>query len=479
MTSLSLGAPNGQLSLLLVGDQPTGTRLIVDRAATAGWRTIICKDLRQARAMLDANATAEITAIIVDECAEAEDPCEVVAELSRRFPRVPILLITKSSSVRGPLDAIRAGASDFLRKPIEPDRLLHALRAATSRTWPHHHELESFAEKFVGEIEFPSMVGADPAFRRALAQAAMSARGHRNILLEGESGTGKDTLARAIHSASPRAKAPLKAFNVRAVSEADLESALFGHLRAAFIGAFQARQGLLQECDGATLLIDEVNRLPAAIQERLAEALANRRVRPIGSKHSFCSDVRVIAISNQPLDKLVLRGEFNKDLLESLSSTHVHLPPLRERAKDIPLIARHFLASFRDSSDLSGPALSDDALSLLCRFDWPGNIRQLQTVLFRAAAFSAAPALTIEDFAHISRLVNRGEELPAPANDPASGITLYAEDGHLRPMADIELDILRLAIGHYRGRMSEVARRLAIGRSTLYRKLAELGIESQ
>jgi DNA-binding NtrC family response regulator len=478
MKAVSFEGQNRQHSLLLVGDHPTGTMLVVDRAAKAGWRTVVCKDLRQARAMLDANSNREITAIIVDECAETEDLCEVIADLRSRLPRVPILLITENSSAQRPLYALRAGASDFLRKPVEPERLLHALRAATSRTWAHHHELESFAEKFVGEAEFPSIIGADPDFRQALAQAAVSARGHGNILLEGESGTGRDTLARAIHSASPRARAPLKVLNVRAASEASLESALFGHLRGAFVGAFEARQGLLQECDGATLLVDEVNRLPATIQERLAEALIDRRVRPIGAEHSFCSDVRVIAMSNQRLDDLVSRGDFNRDLHQVLSSTLVHLPPLRERAGDIPLIARHFLATFRNSSDLHSPVLSEDALSLLCRFNWPGNVRQLQTVLFRAAAFSNAPALTVEDFAHMAGIVNRAAAPNARVNTHASGIALYAEDGHLRPLADIECDILRLAIGHYRGRMSEVARRLGIGRSTLYRRLAELGIEN-
>ena len=476
MAAVSFAKPKAQSSLLLIGDEPTSRKLVVEGAAKVGWQSIVCKDLRHAQAMLDAHPDQRITAIIVDEVADEEDPCEAIADLKGRFPRVPILLITDDPAVEGPLHALRAGASDFLRRPIAHGPLLHALRAASNRCLPHRHELESLAEKFPGQAEFSSLMGVDPVFRQALAQAAISARGQGHMLVEGESGTGKDSVARAIHAASPRAGASVKVFNTRAVSEGDLEAALFGHVRGAFVGAFEARQGLLQECDGGTLLLDEVNRLPSAIQKRLAEALTDGRVRPVGAEHRFHCDVRVIAMSNEGLGDLVSQARFDRELYRVLSSTKIFLPRLRDRVGDIPFIARHFLATFRDPSDLHGPVVTDEALALLCRFDWPGNIRQLQTVLFRAAAFSDAPALTVEDFAHMARLVRRDERAQPPVNGHAGGIALFDGDGHIRTLADIEGDLLRLAIGHYRGHMSEAARRLGIGRSTLYRRLDELGI---
>ena len=479
MTAVSSIELPEQRTVLLIGDQPAQTRLIADRASKAGWRTIVCRNVKQARTMLDAEPTPQISAIILDEDTHPTGTYEAIADLKSTNPHVPILLISASASSQWSVHAIRAGASDYLVKPIAPERLLHALRTATCRAWPHEHELESFAEKFEGLVEFNGMIGADPAFRAALAQAALSARGHGNLLIEGETGTGKDMLAHAIHSASPRARMPLKVINARGMTDATLESALFGHKRGAFVGAFESKHGVLQACDGGTLVLDEVNRLPVSIQERLADTITKCRVRPMGATHTFVIDVRIIALSNGRLNEMMLKGTFNPKLYEALSSTRLALPPLRERIGDLPLIARHFLRSCQNSDDLRNLALTDSALSLLHRFDWPGNIRQLQAVLFRAAAFSSRHALTAEDFAHMAGLVN--DENGPPTSRQISqdgGVMIFAEDGHLRTLIEVEADIIRLAIGHYRGRMTEVARRLRIGRSTLYRKMAELGIES-
>ena len=479
MTAVSSIELSAQRTVLLIGDQPAQTRLVADPASKAGWRTIVCRDAEQARAMLEAEPGLQISAIILDEDTNPTGTYDAIADLKTTNPNVPILLIAASASSRPSIHAIRAGASDYLVKPIAPERLLHALRTATCRPWPHEHELESFAEKFESQIDFAGMIGADPVFRAALAQAAISARGNGNLLIVGETGTGKDMLARAIHSASRRATMPLKVINARGMSDATLESALFGHKRGAFVGAFESNPGLLQVCDGGTLVLDEVNRLPVSIQERLADTIARRQVRPMGTTHSFVFDVRIIALSNGRLDEMMSKGTFDPKLFESLSSTHLILPPLRERIGDLPLIARHFLRSFQNSDDLRHLALTDSALSLLHRFDWPGNIRQLQAVLFRAAAFSNRHALTAEDFAHMAGLLDRDNGPHTPRQFfQESGVMIFAEDGNLRTLIEIEADIIRLAIGFYRGRMSEVARKLGMGRSTLYRKLADLGLEN-
>lgn len=468
-----------QHSLLLIAEQSSEIRLIVDRASKAGWRTIVCRDMAQARIMLGEKDPAEISAVILDEAA-GHDPSDAITELKGRLPQAPVLLITASAPPRLPINALRAGASDYLTRPIAPERLYRALRTASTRVRPHEHALESFAEKFDGNFEFAAMVGSDSAFRAALAQAAICARGHGHVVLEGESGTGKNMLARAIHAASPRAGCALKVVNGRGQGNASLDSFLFGHTQGAFVGAFEARPGILQECDGGTIILDEVNRLPRSTQERLAAALVERRLQPMGAHHSFRLDVRIIAVSNPRLGDLVASGKFSQELYEALAVNHIALPPLRDRSGDIPLLARHFLAKFRESSDLREITLTDEALSFLGRFHWPGNVRQLQAVLVRAAAFSSTHALTTEDFAHMAQLVSVGEkgECPPQRSRPG-GIMLFGEDGELRSLTEIETDIIRLAIGHYRGRMSEVARRLGIGRSTLYRKLGDLGMESK
>jgi DNA-binding NtrC family response regulator len=213
------------------------------------------------------------------------------------------------------------------------------------------------------------------------------------------------------------------------------------------------------------------------MQGRLAEALAQGRVRPIGAHHSFKIDVRAIATSNRPLSDLVAAGTVREDLLQALAGSRIGLPPLRERAGDIAALTRHFLARIGEQPGLRQLGITDGALNLLAAFDWPGNVRQLQAVLFRAAVFCDGDALTAEDLPQLSEL------LGALASDGGSrqdgvGVQLYTDDGNLRPLEDIEADVIRLAIGHYRGRMTEVARRLGIGRSTLYRKLSDLGIEN-
>ena len=298
------------------------------------------------------------------------------------------------------------------------------------------------------------------------------------MLIEGESGSGKEILIRAMVAASPRAKAPMRIVNIRSIPPHSLESVLFGHEKDAFPGAFDRQVGMLQHCDGGTLVLDEVNRLPSELQERLAEALTTNRVRPIGASHSFKIDVRTIAASNLPLTDLAATGNFHEELLRTLAGTRIVVPPLRERASDIPSLTRHFLARIGEQPGLRELGVTDAALKLLAAFDWPGNVRQLQAVLFRAAVFCDGDALTAGDFPQLSEIVGEFEAVSGVSSHDGMGVQLYTADGNLRPLEDIEADVIRLAIGHYRGRMTEVARRLGIGRSTLYRKLGDLGIEN-
>jgi DNA-binding NtrC family response regulator len=320
------------------------------------------------------------------------------------------------------------------------------------------------------------MIGTAPPFRDALAKAAKAARGHGTVLIEGESGTGKEMLVHAMKAASPRAKAPFRMINVGGVPASSLESVLFGHEKGAFAGAFDRQTGALQHCDGGTLVLDEIDRLSDELQARLAEAFAQGRVRPIGAQFSFKIDLRTIAASNVPLADLVAAGSLREDLLEALGGTRIVLAPLRERASDIPALARHFLARIGEQPGLRQLGITDAALNLLAAFDWPGNVRQLQGVLFRAAVFCDGDALTADDFPQLSEIVGDFEPPAASGGQDGVGVELYTPDGNLRPLEEIEADVIRLAIGHYRGRMTEVARRLGIGRSTLYRKLDWLGI---
>jgi DNA-binding NtrC family response regulator len=469
-------ADGEQRLLMLIDDEPAQSRLITALAAREGWRTVVVRDSETAIATLGTRQGMTLSAIILDQWVPGDQACELIRELKDRRPGLPILMLTTSTSPLLAVEAMRAGATDYLVKPVAPDRLMQALRNTTTREAPQD-ELMPLTEKMAATLDFDSMVGTSPPFRDALAKAAKAARGHGAVLIEGETGTGKEMLVRAMHAASPRAKTTFRTINVGGVPASSLESVLFGHEKGAFAGAFDRQTGALQHCDGGTLVLDEVDRLSLEMQDRLAEALTNRSVRPIGVSHSFKVDVRVISASNLPLADLVAAGHFRAELLELLTGTQIVLPPLRDRAGDVPSLTRHFLARIGEQPGLRPLGITDGALQLLSAFDWPGNVRQLQAVLFRAAVFCDGNALTAADFPQLTEMLGEMEAGSHPAQDGV-GVQLYTTDGNLRPLEEIEADVIRLAIGHYRGRMTEVARRLGIGRSTLYRKLSDLGIES-
>lgn len=466
-----------QRSVLLIDNEPAQSRLISALAAREGWRTIAVHDAKNAIATLGTRQGKQVSAIILDQAAVGDDACIVIAALKQARPATPILMLTTSTSPMLAVEAMRAGATDYLLKPVSPDRMMQALRN-TTQLEATGDELSPLSEKIPGDVDFDAMVGTSPPFRAALARAAKAARGHGHVLIEGESGTGKEMLVRATQAASPRSKGPLRFINIASIPASSLESVLFGHEKGAFAGAFDRQIGAMQICDGGTLVLDEVDRLSLELQDRLLEALSTRQVRPIGAQHSFKVDVRIISASNLPLRDMVTSGHFRGELLQILAATTVELPPLRLRSGDVGPLTRYFLARIGEQPGLRELGITDGALQLLAAFDWPGNVRQLQAVLFRAAVFCDGNALTSEDFPQLSEIIGTSANENHRSAPEGGGVDIYTSDGNLRPLEDIEADVIRLAVGHYRGRMTEVARRLGIGRSTLYRKLTELGIDN-
>ena len=385
-------------------------------------------------------------------------------------------MLTDNGSVAHAVAAMRAGATDFLVKPLAPERLLAALEAAVAGTAAG--ELRPLTEKIPALLAFDEIVGSSPDFRAALAIAAKAARARVPVLVEGESGVGKEVVADAIHAASPRSKKPMVTVNCGAIPANLVESELFGHEKGAFTGAFERKIGKFADADGGTILLDEVGEMPLEAQVKLLRVLQSGEIQPIGARHARQVDVRVIAATNKTLLDEVAAGRFREDLYYRLNVVQVTIPPLRERLADVPALARHLLARIAQQPGLRPLGITDDALALLVQYDWPGNVRQLQNALFRAAVLCEGAALTRADFPQIASLGNRRPGSAGTATLSGGGVTLFRPDGNLRPLEDIEADVIRLAIGHYRGRMTEVARRLGIGRSTLYRKLGELGIDN-
>ena len=476
--------PNGTRLLLLIDNDPAQRRQLAALAGRVGWRTVFAADGETGIATLGTPDGMMLDAVLLDAatCPLPHAPGEgSIAEIRARRPRLPLLVLTAEADVETAVAAMRAGASDFLVKPVAPERLLAALEATVADAG-RAGELRPLTEKISTPLGFAEIVGSAPEFRAALAVAAKAARARVPVLVEGEGGAGKETVARAIHAASPRAKKPWIAVNCAAASPQALESLLFGHERGAFAGAFDRRRGRLIEADGGTLFLDEVAALPPPAQARLMTLLDSGEVHPIGSRAFRQVDVRVIAASDTRLAEAVAAGRFREDLFFRLTTVQLTLPPLRDRAGDVALLARHLLQRIARQPGMRELGISEDALALLTAYDWPGNVRQLHNALFRAAVLCDGDALTRADFPELATRLLPPRPWPAERAAPtpqaggAGGVALYTADGHLRPLEAIEADVIRLAIGHYRGRMTEVARRLGIGRSTLYRKLAELGI---
>ena len=434
---------------------------------------------------LDADENRDIGAILLDYAVAGSDGVAAIEQLRASRSDLPLLILADEGAFA--LEAMRAGASDFLLKPVAADRLLGALHAAADRR-KSGGELRPLTEKISRPLEFDEIVGSAPAFRATLATAAKSARSRAPVLIEGENGTGKELIAQAIHAASPRSKLPLITVHCGAIPPNLAESILFGHEKGSFTGAFDRHIGLCEDADGGTLFLDEIGELPFEVQAKVLRVLETGEMQRVGSPATFTVDVRILAASNGPLTHEIDAGRFREDLFYRLNVVHVDVPALRDRTSDIPALARHLLARLAEQSGLPTLGISDDALALLMSYGWPGNVRQLQNVLFRAALLCESGSLTAVDFPQIAQESTFGKRASdrhakplqvasaEAARATAPGIALHHPDGHLRTLEEIEADVIRFAIGHYHGRMSEVARRLGIGRSTLYRKLAELGI---
>ncbi|MEO5972178.1 MAG: sigma-54 dependent transcriptional regulator [Sphingomicrobium sp.] len=468
-------------SLLLVDADPAERRLVSAIASRAGWSVLGAACAESAVGLLQGPHGREVQAALLGNWDKVSGP-SLIAAMRGCHAKLPVIVLAGSQSVADAVDAMRAGASDFIARPVAPERLLEALAANADRRRAAG-ELAPVSEKLAPDLSLEQMVGAGPAFRTALAVAAKAARNRLPILVIGEPGSGKESFARAIHAASLRAHGSLITIDCKSVPANIVDSELFGHEKGAFPGAFGEKVGRIVEANGGTLVLDEIAELPPETQERLDRVLATGEVRPVGCNGSSSVDVRLVATSTRPLP-----DSFHPQLAERVTATVVTLPPLRERSDDIPTLTRHLLQRFTEQGLLKPLSIGNDALAILMRYGWPGNVRQLASVLLRAGVQCDGDALTAEQLPHIaiqSRFTARADDhatqVGARSEEVMTGgpsVTVYNDDGHLRPLEEIEADIIRLAIGHYRGRMTEVARRLGIGRSTLYRKLGDLGIDT-
>lgn len=469
----------GLRGLLLIDNEPAQTSLVSTLAARARWRVTRVADTDAALDLI-ARDEQRIDAILIDIGSPRGQGVAAIEKLAAIRQHLPVVAITTEDSSDLAVRAMRAGAADFIVKPIAPDRLFTALNHASNTN--RAGELRPLAEKLRQPLSFDQVIGDAPAFRAAVDVAIGVAQTIAPVLIEGESGVGKEVIAQAIHQASPLRDKPLVTVNCGAIPAGLVESELFGHERGAFTGAFDRRIGHFAAADGGTIFLDEIGELPIEAQVKLLRVLQSGEIQPIGARAPKQLNVRVLAATNRSLAADVARGRFREDLFYRLAVVQIVVPALRQRLEDIGPLAQHLLARISSHLDVPPIAIDPEALQLLSAFDWPGNVRQLHNVLFRAAIFCRTGILSVADLPHLATMTapaaTRIEEAaPPPSAGQRDAMPLFLSNGHVRRLTDVEGDMIRLAISHYHGRMTEVARRLGIGRSTLYRKLGELGID--
>jgi len=413
-----------------------------------------------------------------------------IAEARRERPELPDIAYSARHDDDLVDRAVEAGADDFVILPTYPTRLriaianalkLHALSGQISR----------LRRRYDGEMGSEDLIGNSAAMRRVGDLAQRAATSNISVLIEGESGVGKEMVARAIQGSSDRVGKPFVAVNCGAIPENLVESILFGHEKGAFTGASARHLGKFQEADGGTLFLDEIGELRPEIQVKLLRALQEGEIDPIGSKKPRKIDIRLISATNRNLAELVAAGGFREDLYYRLNVFPISVPPLRKRREDIPPLVHHFIALFSASEHKDVQGIDNEAMRLLCAFSWPGNVRQLENMIYRAVVLADNDILTIADFPQLIQMMGVEDEPDGPAEGARTtsvpeaplraadgkAIAAIGSDGQVRSLQQIEAETIRLALTHYKWQMSEVARRLGIGRSTLYRKVREHSIE--
>lgn len=439
------------------------------------------RSFSSATGLLESLGQALPEAIITDIRMPGMDGLALLKRLQDRHPDLPVIIMTAHSDLESAVSAFHGGAFEYLPKPFDVDEAVDRVQRACAQA----RNLRLAREPNPLPEATPEIIGAAPTMQEVFRAIARLARSHITVLINGESGTGKELVAKALHRHSPRATEPFIALNMAAIPRDLLESELFGHERGAFTGAQARRAGRFEQADGGTLFLDEIGDMPAELQTRLLRVLADGEFFPVGAHAPVRVDVRIIAATHQNLDALVVEGRFREDLFHRLNVIRIHLPPLRERRQDIPLLLRHFLNEASKEIKAETKLLRPDVEAYLCGLDWPGNVRQLENTCRWITVMAAGKDVHLDDLPP--------ELLQPPKESPA---TLVGEGWQeaLRSWVDDELKrghvniakeaiesaegiLIATALGATRGRRQEAAKLLGYGRNTLTRKIAELHLD--
>ncbi len=466
--------------ILVVDDEPFARTVVRRMLEVDGWDVSEARSTEEARALLAAEP--EPVALLLDVLLDGESGLEYLERLREDGVLVPVIVMTAMEDVETAVRAMKAGAYDFLVKPVTPERLRTALTHAAERR-ALLDENRNLRKRVRQEAFGRTLVGESPAMKALFAEMERVVETDIAVCLLGETGTGKELVARWLHENGPRGKGPFVDINCAAIPETLIESELFGHEKGAFTGAGARHKGKLEQADGGTLFLDELGEMAHATQARLLRVLQEKTLVRVGGSETIPYNARLISATQRDLTAAVRQGSFREDLYFRVVVYPLRLPPLRERIEDITLLVHHFIRVFRATTGRPVEGITPEAIVTLEAYTWPGNVRELQNAVFRAVVSARGPFLTTADFPDLSPdRVPRYQPRPYPARPdgpptPAAGLPKAAIAGpSLVTMEDHERAAIQQALDAANGNVRAAADRLQVARSTLYRRIRALGL---
>jgi DNA-binding NtrC family response regulator len=461
-----------KISVLVVDDDPLLRKLVTEQLSRSGFETAAAASGEEA---IEALQATDYDVALLDIRMTGMSGLDALREIRRLEDPPEVIMLTADTSLGTGIEAMRLGAYDYLTKPATLDEMEAVIRKADEkrRLVRQNAGLRAAANRSTtAEENAHALVHASEAMQGLVQIAEAAARLDSTVILTGESGTGKDVLARFIHSRSARGDAPLITINCGALPESLFESEFFGHEKGAFTGATAMKRGLIEAADGSTLFLDEIGDLPAPMQVKLLHFLEQGRFRRVGSTRDRASDVRIIAATNRRLAEDVRQGRFRTDLFYRLNVISLHVPPLRDRREDIPALIDHFLTLYRERFQRPALTLSEEARQKLESFNWPGNVRELRNTIERAAALSESDRIEVAQFA---QLIDHKDTAASPDASPTAAASQTASDtdAPTRTLEELERQHILRVLEETGGNRERAAIILGISARTLYRKLRE------
>ena len=420
--------------------------------------------------------TERPNALVTDIRMPGMDGLQLLKQIGERHPELPVIIMTAHSDLDSAVSAYQGGAFEYLPKPFDVDEAIELVNRAVA-----HGQATGRSQTAPQQAASPEIIGEAASMQEVFRAIGRLARSKITVLINGESGTGKELVARALHRHSPRADQPFIALNTAAIPRDLLESELFGHERGAFTGAQNARRGRFEQADGGTLFLDEIGDMPAELQTRLLRVLADGEFYRVGGHTPTRVDVRIIAATHQDLEQRVKEGQFREDLFHRLNVIRIHMPPLRNRKEDIPLLARHFLNEAAKELNVEVKQLDEATIAYLAQLEWPGNVRQLENTCRWLTVMSPGQVIHLDD---LPPELQHKSAKPSVSDDWEGCLRRWA-DQHLASGDEALLDdavprferiMIEVALMHTGGRRQDAAKLLGWGRNTLTRKIKELGM---